>query len=366
MTKIRPPIRAATRPSRRLAAPSFAPTSPLLQQTLASWARPPKEPAVGADAAFRARASLALLDQILRADPPFAGAPRQRLALRAATACASMARLREDASGLRDAEHFSPDAGGGDARTSRAGRIHRLWRGFAGRPAGFEPQHLRRAADLLELPRDLDLEALAETLRRLVQDEKNPLAAATRAGSTAMRMLDGASRVEAEILALWLSDLVLARRLDWERPIPLLATTLAHPGLRSVSFGGACNSRAADVSSGAGNIRAAPGRRPRPDGLEWPLYCAKAYAPAARDAHGLAGELSRRSERLLSVAPKLRVKGAGRVIKMLLDDDAVTPATASKTSGLSDRASRRLFDRLVELGTVREPSGRPSFRLYGL
>ena len=54
------------------------------------------------------------------------------------------------------------------------------------------------------------------------------------------------------------------------------------------------------------------------------------------------------------------------MIKMLLDDDAVAPATAAKAAGLSDRASRRLFDRLVELGVVRELAGRPSFRLYGL
>ena len=157
-----------------------------------------------------------------------------------------------------------------------------------------------------------------------------------------MRMLDGAPRAEAEILALWLSDLMLARKLGWDAPIALLATTIALPSLRSA------------------------GRRPRPDDADWPLYCARAYALAAQDAHGLAADLARRSAKLLAVLPKLRAKGAGRVIEMLLDDDAVAPATAARAAGLSDRASRRLFDRLVELGTVRELSGRPNFRLYGL
>ncbi len=339
------PVALPRRRSRRLAGPRCAPTNPLLQQAIPSWARPPKEPAVGGDAgyeaAFRAGAGLALLDQILRADPPFAGALRQRLALRAATACAALARHREDSSALRDAEHLSPNAGS-DANAGPAGRIHRLWRGFAARPAGFDQQNLRRAADLLELPRDLDFEALAEALRRLFQGEENPLAAAARAGSTTTRMLDGAPRAETGILALWLSDLMLARKLGWDAPIALLATTIARPSSRSA------------------------GRRPRPGDADWPLHCATAVALAAREAHGLAADLSRRSAKLLSVAPKLRAKGAGRVIEMLLTDDAVSPATAAKAARLSDRASRRLFDRLIELGAVRELSGRPSFRLYGL
>ena len=261
--------------------------------------------------------------------------------MRAATACAALTRHREDSSALRDAEHLSPNAGG-NAPTSPAGRIHRLWRGFAAPSVGFDEPSLRKAADLLELPRDLDLEALAGALRRLFQGEKNPLAAAARAGSTTTRMLDGAPRAETEILALWLSDLMLARKLGWDAPIALLATTIARPSSRSA------------------------GRRPRPGDADWPLHCATAVALAAREAHGLAADLSRRSAKLLSVAPKLRAKGAGRVIEMLLADDAVSPATAAKAARLSDRASRRLFDRLVELGVVRELSGRPSFRLYGL
>jgi hypothetical protein len=48
----------------------------------------------------------------------------------------------------------------------------------------------------------------------------------------------------------------------------------------------------------------------------------------------------------------------------LLADDAVSAAVP--LPGLSDRARRRLFERLVALSAARELTGRKTFRLYGL
>ncbi len=57
-------------------------------------------------------------------------------------------------------------------------------------------------------------------------------------------------------------------------------------------------------------------------------------------------------------------KAADAVVERLLSDDAIV--ASEKIAGMSDRGLRRLFDRLVELGAVRELSGRPIFRIYGL
>jgi hypothetical protein len=73
-------------------------------------------------------------------------------------------------------------------------------------------------------------------------------------------------------------------------------------------------------------------------------------------------DLARRAARLHAVAPKLRAKGAGAAVEMFLTRDAVAPSALP----LPDRAARRLCDRLVSLGAVREVTGRDSFRLYGV
>jgi hypothetical protein len=335
---------AATAPRRRDRTLVFEPPNQLSSQSFPSWARlsPRGERDGGAftEAVFSAGASLAVFDAILQGDPRFAGALRQRLALRAGANCASMLRLREDEGALRDAEHLAP----AQTQTSPAGRLHRLWRSFASRPARLNEERLRAAAELLNVEQAIDAETFVGSLEDLERENRNPLALAALAASFTIGALPDAPRADAEVLALWAADLVLARLLGWGRAVPLLATKILDPSLR---VGPA-------------------GKRPRPGDPDWPEAAAHAYALAARNAHALAADLARRSERSLAALPKLRAKGAGRVIELLLSDDAVSPANAAKAAGLSDRASRRLFDRLIELGAVRELTGRPNFRLYGL
>ena len=91
-----------------------------------------------------------------------------------------------------------------------------------------------------------------------------------------------------------------------------------------------------------------------------------AQARAALRAIDLFGELGRRADKLLTVAPKLRAKGAEAIVDRLLSEDALIASRGEQNNGISDRGLRRLFDRLVELGAVRELSGRPTFRIYGL
>ncbi|MGC1861839.1 MAG: DUF1403 family protein, partial [Methylocystis sp.] len=151
------PVAAATRSVRKKSASESITLNLPVERGFPRWARIGENAVRAADPAFFAGAGLALVDQIVRLDPPFAGALRQRLALRAATACVKMARLREDASGLRDAEHLASVG----AETSPAGRIHRLWRLFASRPMRLDASTLRTAADLVGLTDATSFDGLA-------------------------------------------------------------------------------------------------------------------------------------------------------------------------------------------------------------
>ena len=94
------------------------------------------------------------------------------------------------------------------------------------------------------------------------------------------------------------------------------------------------------------------------------LACHRAVMAGAGQAVPLAADLLRRAARLKAVVSKLRAKAAGRAVDLFLSQDAVAPAALA--AFMSDRAARRLCDRLVDLGAVRELTGRDSFRLYGV
>jgi hypothetical protein len=317
------------------------PTNPLGQQSFPSlaaapvpaWARASGRAGQG-EPLFFAGAGLALLDAFLRRDPPAAGALRQRLALISAAASARILRVNTHEGALRDlrfavGEELGP-----------AAKLLRLWRDLAGRPPSLDPSRLAAAAARLDLA--VDPNGLASSLKAWA-GEGDPVSGAAKAAAAAFRALPDAPAAEAEILALWMFDLVLAIRLRWPRPVPLIAGKILDPGLRSDGGG-----------------------RARPGEPAWSKTAAAATALAAASALDLAAHLSRRSDTLLAVAPKLRAKCASKIVDLLLAEDCVSPAEAARQAPMTDRAARRLFDRLLAVGAVRELTGRPAFRLFGL
>jgi hypothetical protein len=276
-----------------------------------------------------------MLDAFLRTDPPAAGALRARLALRSAAASAKILRLNTDEAALRDLRFAVGDPSGA------AANLLSLWCDGAGRPPGLDPGRIHDATARLDLA--VDPNGLAASLKACV-GEGDPVSAAAKAAALAFAALPDAPPAEAEIVALWAFDMVIALRLRWPRPLPLIAAKILHPTLRLPSAA----------------------QRLRPRDPAWPKAAAGAIALAAAAALDLAAELARRSNTLIAVAPKLRSKPAQKVVDLLLAQDCVSPAEAARHAPMTGRAARRLFDRLVALGAAREFSGRPTFRLYGL
>ena len=239
---------------------------------------------------------------------------------------------REDEAALRDAVALAKPG----QELGPAGRVYAAFRTLCGPGDPFRPERLSAVAADLQSPLDLERAAeLAAALRKVgAPGRPAPIAAAAAAVAVI------ALRAETEPLAIWAADAAMARNLGWPTPLPLLASELF---LRRPS---------------------SEGHRPRPGEPGWGKLVALAYARAALAALDLAQDLTRRAGRLTDAAPKLRAKGKGRGVQALLEDDAIS--AAAPIPNLSDRARRRLFERLVVLGAARELSGRPTFRLYGL
>ncbi|MGV8856324.1 MAG: DUF1403 family protein [Devosia sp.] len=298
------------------------------------WARPRGLVLNDTDAAYAAGAALNSLDSFVRQDFSWAGVWRQRLALQCAAAAVNMTGRREDESALRDS-HFLR---GASDDPGPSGHLLVAWRRLAGRTTGCDAEAVRPVAEQhFGLQWDDGLaEVVANAEDMVVSSRPAPVLAAEIAAAVYR------ARPDAELLGFWLADMLLAQKLRWPIPVPLLMGQAPSPIFKS------------------GENR----KRIRPGAEGWGRAVFLAYATAAAEACDLGVELAQRAAKLTAVAPKLRAKGSPDVVKLLLSDDAVPASWSSQK--LSARGARRLFDRLGELGAVRELSGRPTFRLYGL
>jgi len=268
-------------------------------------------PETAEDVAFLSGAALSHMHLVLgRADVPQA-LVRERLALRAAEACVVFSGRPERAGDLRDAMHLLRP---GD-RPGPAGETCLAWRHAVDRPISVTA--LARALPTLEP---------AQIATWLDAGSGTPV---TRAAMVLEAVLTAAPR--ADVPALLLADAVLAHALGWDHLVPLMAAGLKRADLRK-----------------------------RGDDLR--LACHRALIASTIAAVLQAADLTRRAAHLKAVAPKLRAKGAGAAVEMLLTRDAVAPSALP----MPDRAARRLCDRLVDLDAVRELTGRDTFRLYGV
>lgn len=306
---------------------------PLAVPTVPGWALPRGPVTDPAEAAFFAGAALNSLDNLVRGNPPWAGAWRRRLALSCAAAAMSVVGRAEDEAALRDAWHLRPP--GDDP--GPAGTILAAWRRFAERSPSVDVETLRSVAGQLGIRWGDELATLPDRIDGLARAATPaPFAAAAIVGEVR------ALRPDAELLGWWLADQALALRLRWPLPVPLLMGEAPGAAFRRPGRGGRLRS---------GH-----------EGFDTAIYLAVAQA-ATRALRG-AAEIAPRAARLQAVAPKLRAKGAGEVIALLLDEDAVQGTLTTPT--LSRWGARRLFERLEALGAVRELTGRSSFKLYGL
>ncbi|WP_295039651.1 DUF1403 family protein [Sulfitobacter sp.] len=263
------------------------------------------------DVAFLSGAALNHLHVVLgRAEVPQA-LLRDRLALSAAAACVAFSGRPEREAELRDAVHLlrPGDLPGPTGETCLA------WRRAVERPVSIKA--LGRALPAFEPGQ------IATWL------DAGKGAPVTRAAMVLEAVLREAPR--AEVAALILAEAALPQTFGWDHLLPLLAAGLKRADLRK-------------------------------HGDDLRLACHRALVLSAVDAVRLSVDLARRAAHLKAVAPKLRAKGAGDAVKMFLTRDAVAPSALP----LPDRAARRLCDRLVDLGAVRELTGRDTFRLYGV
>lgn len=265
------------------------------------------------DVTFMSGAALAHLHLVIANEKVPQTLLWQRLALRAAERCVTFTGRPERVGELRDAVAFLQP---GD-RSGPAGQVLLSWR-----------RAVERAVSVGALARALPEVEADEVAVWLDAGQRLPVTQAAAVFEAVER-----DRPRDHSAALVLAEASLAQALGWAHIVPLLTLGLLRGDLGK-------------------------------SGDDLCVTFHRAVVAAVADVTREAAVLMRRAARLKAVAPKLRAKGAGEAVEMFLTRDAVTPSALASLN--SDRAARRFCDRLVDLGVVRELTGRDTFRLYGI
>lgn len=255
---------------------------------------------------------------------------RNRLSLRAAVHCLKLEGRVQTEADIRDAYLLTAT---GDAM-GPAGDMLALWQ--SGSSISFCHGSWRERLNAL-LPEDMQ-EHFSNWMDQAEDTIGTPVA---KAASLLGNIEQSFPRQEA--VALLCADTILARSLGWNAPLPLLGLHLKRDALRAAA-----------------------------NGEDILIACHAAVAHASQVSVRLAHDLARRAGRLRAVEPKLRTKGSQDAVRLFLSEEAVLPSTMlsptirGSSTTMTPRSARRFCERLIELGVVRELTGRASFRLYGV
>lgn len=287
-------------------------------------------------AGFASGSTLALLHAAL--SNPAIDVPvellRQRLAVRAAVQCLKLQGRNASEGETRDAFHLTQ---AGDPM-GPVGDMLAFWKEGLNRSRGGDAWQTELVSKVPVFMQD----DVAESFLRVTDFE--PASPVSCIAFFLSDLLTAHPRQEAE--ALLAADCLLASELGWEKSLPLVALHLKRSAIRALLNDG--------------------------DKAGFEIACHNAVAASAQEALRLAYDLARRAKALRAVAPKLRAKGSDDAVALFLAQDAVFPSTMltptikGTRTRMSEQAARRLCDRLIELGVVRELTGRPTFRLYGV
>lgn len=310
-----------------------SPTDPELPKPiLPAWIMDCPLPKTTEDAAFASGSALSMLHVALA--EPTINIPiellRNRLALRAAVHCLKLESRAQSEADIRDAYLLTAP---GDAM-GPAGDMMALWKAgstISLKHAGWQDR-LRNL-----LPGEMQ-EYWPDWIDHLNENMGNPVAHARMVLTIIVQELP-----RQEAAALLCADIVLARGLGWDRALPLLGLHLNRKAFRDISAGATAQ-----------------------------IACHNAVARAAQDAIRLSHDLARRAALLRAVEPKLRTKGSQDAVRLFLTEDAVLPSSMlsptirGSSTTMTPRSARRFCERLIELGVVKELTGRAIFRLYGV